>query len=88
MEQSDTQNWYMMRKTAETYKDFGKELESFFNRYLVAERGVSQHTLRSYRDAFILLIEYFETKKRIKPERLSLEAITKENEVLCQIYDI
>lgn len=79
MERSDTQNWYMMRKTAETYKDFGKELESFFNRYLVAERGVSQHTLRSYRDAFILLIEYFETKKRIKPERLSLEAITKEN---------
>ena len=69
----------MMRKTAETYKDFGKELESFFNRYLVAERGVSQHTLRSYRDAFILLIEYFEAKKRVKPERLSLEAITKEN---------
>jgi site-specific recombinase XerD len=69
----------MMRNTAETYKDLGKELESFFNRYLVAERGVSQHTIRSYRDAFVLLIEYFESVKKIKPERLSLEAFSKDN---------
>jgi site-specific recombinase XerD len=69
----------MMRNTAETYKDMGKELESFFNRYLVAERGVSQHTIRSYRDAFVLLIEYFESVKKIKPERLSLEAFSKDN---------
>ena len=75
----NVQNWYMMRNTAETYKDLGKELESFFNRYLVAERGVSQHTIRSYRDAFVLLIEYFESVKKIKPERLSLEAFTKDN---------
>ena len=69
----------MMRNTAETYKDLGKELESFFNRYLVAERGVSQHTIRSYRDAFVLLIEYFESVKKIKPECLSLEAFSKDN---------
>ena len=75
----NVQNCYTMRKTAETYKDLGKELESFFNRYLVAERGVSQHTIRSYRDAFVLLIEYFESVKKIKPERLSLEAFTKDN---------
>jgi len=75
----NVQNWYMMRNTAETYKDMGKELESFFNRYLVAERGVSQHTIRSYRDAFVLLIEYFESVKKIKPERLSLEAFSKDN---------
>lgn len=62
----NVQNWYMMRNTAETYKDLGKELESFFNRYLVAERGVSQHTIRSYRDAFVLLIEYFESVKKNK----------------------
>ena len=61
----NVQNWYMMRNTAETYKDLGKELESFFNRYLVAERGVSQHTIRSV--------------KKIKPERLSLEAFSKDN---------
>ena len=75
----NVQNWYMMRNAVETYKDLGKELESFFNRYLVAERGVSQHTIRSYRDAFVLLIEYFESVKKIKPERLSLEAFTKDN---------
>lgn len=75
----NVQNWCMMRNTAETYKDLGKELESFFNRYLVAERGVSQHTIRSYRDAFVLLIEYFESVKKIKPERLSLETFTKDN---------
>lgn len=60
----NVQNWYMMRNAVETYKDLGKELESFFNRYLVAERGVSQHTIRSYRDAFVLLIEYLNLSKK------------------------
>ena len=47
--------------------------------YNAAERGVSQHTIRSYRDAFVLLIEYFESVRKIKPERLSLEAFSKDN---------
>lgn len=68
-----------MKKTIETYKNLGKEFENFFTRYLIAERGISQHTLRSYRDAFVLLIDYFDKIKRISPERLSLEHFTKDN---------
>lgn len=67
-----------MKKTINTYKAIGKEVENFFTRYLIAERGISQHTLRSYRDAFVQLIDYYDKIKRISPERLSLEHFTKE----------
>ena len=61
------------------YKPFGKELEDFFNQYLISECGVSEHTIRSYRDAFIHLIDFFNEVKRINPDHLSLEHYTKEN---------
>lgn len=69
----------MMRKANETYKDLGKALEEFFSKYLISERGISHHTLRSYRDAFVLLLEFFDSVKNIKPDHLSLENITKDN---------
>ena len=59
--------------------DFSKAVESFFNDYLVKERGSSPHTIRAYRDAFVLLIEYFEVFLNLKPERIQLEDITKKN---------
>ena len=68
-----------MKQKTETYKDLGKEIEGFFNRYLVAECGASHHTIRSYRDAFILLLDYFSSVKKIGIERLSLECFTKDN---------
>ena len=38
--------------------DFAEYLESFFTDYLAVEQGASKHTVRSYRDTFILLIDY------------------------------
>ena len=68
-----------MKQRTETYKDLGKEIEGFFNQYLVAECGASHHTIRSYRDAFILLLDYFSSVKKIGIERLSLGCFTKDN---------
>ena len=35
--------------------DLGLGLEKFFREYLPALRGMSQHTIRSYRDALVWL---------------------------------
>lgn len=35
-------------------------LQEFFQRRLVAERGMSAHTIASYRDSFELLLRYAE----------------------------
>lgn len=55
-----------------TYKEFGLCIEAFFKEYLVHERGCSEKTVRTYRDAFILLVEYFSSIKKISPERITL----------------
>lgn len=60
------------------YKDFSSCLESFFKEYLVQERGCSTKTIRAYRDAFVLLIEFLETVKSISPDTISLEMINRD----------
>ena len=40
--------------------NFPTLLQDFFQRRLVAERGVSAHTITSYRDSFGLLLRYAE----------------------------
>jgi integrase/recombinase XerD len=51
--------------------DFAEYLESFFTDYLAAEQGVSKHTVRSYRDTFVLLIDYMSDIKGISVNKLS-----------------
>ncbi len=50
--------------------DFAEYLESFFTDYLGAEQGVSKHTVRSYRDTFILLIDYMSNNQGIPIDKL------------------
>lgn len=38
--------------------DFGRSLMRFFQDYLPAQRGMSGHTIRSYRDAIILFLRF------------------------------
>ena len=54
------------------YKEFSSCLEAFFREYLIHERGCSEKTVRSYRDAFVLLVEYFSSTKRVSPEKITL----------------
>jgi site-specific recombinase XerD len=50
--------------------DFAEFLESFFTDYLGAEQGVSKHTVRSYRDTFILLIDFMSNDQGIPIDKL------------------
>lgn len=51
-------------------------LESFFRQYLVQVRGVSPHTLRAYRDAVRLLLEFVCRRCRSSVDRVELDDLT------------
>ena len=55
--------------------DFATHLTAFLTRYLPAQRNVSPNTIKSYRDAFVLLLRYCRDVRRLAPDRLGLEQI-------------
>ena len=59
--------------------DFATLLGRYFTRYLPNERGSSPQTIDSYRNAFILYLEYMEHVGEIKPEKLSVRDYTRES---------
>lgn len=58
--------------------DFSKYISDFISRYLPGERGASANTIASYRDTFVLLLNFIQKEKEIEIEKLKLEKITKE----------
>lgn len=58
--------------------DFAEYLESFFTDYLGAEQGASKHTVRSYRDTFILLIDYMSDVQGISVDKLSMKNFSRD----------
>jgi integrase/recombinase XerD len=59
--------------------DFSKYLTDFLTRYLPGERGVSQNTILSYRDTFLLFITFMKSHKGIDASRLDFNIISKKN---------
>ncbi|MDL2302362.1 site-specific integrase [Lachnospiraceae bacterium OttesenSCG-928-D06] len=55
--------------------DFARYLSAFLTDYLPKQRGVSQNTIRSYRDCFKLLLKYFECEKGVNIDRITLKDI-------------
>ena len=55
--------------------DFATHLGKYFTRYLPNERGSSPQTIDSYRYAFILFLEYMETKG-MPPEKMVIADFT------------
>lgn len=55
--------------------DFGKYVTAFFTQYLVGERGVSQHTLRSYSDTFNMLYDFLSLAKSLPPHKVRLKDV-------------
>ena len=51
-------------------------LHQFFSNYLPHIKGVSQHTIRAYRDAFTLFIPFAANKLKIKSGSLMLDHLT------------
>lgn len=58
--------------------DLGRDLVRFFEDYLPAQRGVSPHTLRSYRDALLLLLQFAARDSNRALERLEIADLTPE----------
>ncbi len=58
--------------------DFSKYLTNFLSKYLPGERGMSTHTISSYKFTFVLFISFMEQQKRLNVSKIELEDITKE----------
>jgi integrase/recombinase XerD len=64
-----------------------RALHRFFQEYLSAQRGLSLHTLRSYRDAVLLFLRYAAQDTRRRIESLELDDFTSERvtRFLCHL---
>ncbi|MDP3446138.1 MAG: tyrosine-type recombinase/integrase [Ignavibacteria bacterium] len=60
-----------------TYKDFAYALQCFFEDYLVKECGSSNNTIRSYRDTFVLFLDFMHKKHKTNPDNIKFEMIDK-----------
>jgi site-specific recombinase XerD len=58
--------------------DFSYYLTSFLKIYLPGEKGFSENTILSYRDTFILFLNFLKDSKNIPAESITLEIITKD----------
>ena len=56
-----------------------RTLQTFFTDYLPRLRGLSPHTLHSYRDTLVLLLRFLAASKGIKPAELDLDNILPED---------
>ena len=53
-----------------------RTVRSFFSEYLTEQRGMSRHTVLSYRDTLILLLRFVATSQHHDPATLDLPAIS------------
>ena len=58
--------------------DFAALIRGFFDQHLVSQRGLSGHTVLSYRDTFKLLLEFACQKPRKDVTELALDDLTPE----------
>lgn len=59
--------------------DFARNLTNFLSRYLPGERGMSKHTVWSYKFAFVLFILFMKQQKKIDANKIELKDITRDN---------
>mgnify|MGYP002247610531 CR=1 FL=1 len=57
---------------------FAKALSRYFFEYLPSERGLSQETIQSYRDAMSLLLDFCERERKIRRDRLEVSDFNRE----------
>jgi integrase/recombinase XerD len=56
--------------------DLGQDLVQFFEDYLPAQRGLSPHTIRSYRDALVLFLQFASRDTKRPVEQLEIADLT------------
>lgn len=57
---------------------FAKTLSRYFFEYLPSERGLSQETIQSYRDAMSLLLDFCEQERKIRRDKLEISDFSRE----------
>ena len=62
--------------------DLGRSVVRFFQEYLPTLRGMSQHTLHSYRDALVLFFRFTSTHTGRRISNLDLADFTAELDLL------
>ncbi len=67
--------------TTEYPNALARALQGFFTDYIPRLRGLSPHTLHSYRDTLVLLLRFLASSKGIAPARLDLEDLHPEDVV-------
>jgi integrase/recombinase XerD len=68
-----------MRRSAPT--NLGRALVRFFEDFLPAQRGLSPHTIRSYRDTLVLLLQFTSRDTKRGIERLAISDLSAERVV-------
>lgn len=58
-------------------RDFAFYLTNFLESFLPGQKGLSENTILSYRDTFVLFLRFCRDSKGIKPEKLCFNNITK-----------
>jgi site-specific recombinase XerD len=61
-----------------TKADFPDYLTSFFSQYLKLQRGLSDNSIASYSDAFLLFFRYCKDLHGIHPDQISFESINRD----------
>jgi integrase/recombinase XerD len=59
-----------------TPTDFSHYLTTFLTEYLPAHRAMSPHTIRAYRDTFVLFLRYCRDVRGLKMESVTVQTIT------------
>ena len=67
-----------MKTTKRAITDFASYLQRFFTEYLPGERMVSKHTVRAYRDTFVLFVEFMHSTQKISPDKIKLQNFTRD----------
>ena len=57
-------------------------LTDYLTEYLPLQIGASPNTIKSYRDAFIVFLRYCRDELKIKPEKLTMEQISRKTIVI------
>jgi|TARA_R110001592_G_scaffold359648_1_gene666556 integrase/recombinase XerD len=55
--------------------DFSQHVTNYLTHYLAAQRNMSPNTIKSYRDAFVLFLQYCRDEEGVSLERLQLKHI-------------
>lgn len=57
--------------------DLSYYLSAFLTSYMTGQRNLSGNTIKTYRDAFVLLLEYFRDERLVPPEKLTIQLVDK-----------